>query len=125
MPHQEPPASSRRDEEGFVYRGDPDLIHVLDGRRRKVGSDVADRVDELMRWFGEQGRYTARQRAELPLCPGCYMPVIFNAAVELAKRNGQDLEELGLTMSSAFLALAERGHGADGLERVHVIDGDR
>lgn len=43
------------------------------------------------------------------LCPGCYMIALFDAAVELAKREGQPVQELGASMAELFTKLAEQG----------------
>lgn len=43
-----------------------------------------------------------------PLCPGCYMIALVAAAMTLAKRNGQSLRELGMTMSHYFFRVAEK-----------------
>lgn len=91
--------------DGMVYRGDPDLIHVSDGQRAAAGRSVARFIDETMRRHAE-GR-TEEQRYRQALCPGCYMVVLYNAALTLAGSNGQSTRELALTMSVAFAKLAE------------------
>jgi hypothetical protein len=96
----------------WVYRGNPDLVHVPDGARAGVGSRVANDISLRMRDIG--GGWTD----DRPLCPGCYMVVLFNAAVTLAKQNGQSLKELGRSMACAFDALSIGGPEA--IESIQV-----
>lgn len=105
---------------GLVYGGDENLIHIKDGQRRAAGAAIAKAIDKAMRDNADPARYTDADRADLALCPGCYMPVIFNAAVELAKANGQSLVELGETLGNAFIELAY-GEGKDGIEAIEVL----
>lgn len=99
--------------EGRVYGGDLGLIHVEDGERKNVGAVMAYKLDQLMREIAEgQGRRTIAQAygvggEKQSLCPGCYMTVVYNMAVTLAKANGQTLAELGHTLSKAFALLGE------------------
>jgi hypothetical protein len=115
------PALTRDGTDGRVYGGDPNLIHVPDGLRREAGRRVAKAVDFVMRAISN--RIPWPQRATKLLCPGCYMIVLFNAAVYLAKANGQPLSELGRTMAAAFTHLAETAEiGVPaGLEEIEVI----
>jgi hypothetical protein len=96
---------TRNGTEGRTYGGDKNLVHIEDGKRCLAGAKIADFADNSIRkaaWSrGVANAYSA------PLCPGCYMVAIFNAAVELAKRSGQPLEELGASLSHAFRKLAE------------------
>jgi hypothetical protein len=90
---------------GRVYGGDPGLVHIPDGERGEMGRTVAI-------FLGDRMRYKAQNRGEMeawstPLCPGCYMVALFNAAVTLAKESGQPLSELGRSMAGAFTALAD------------------
>lgn len=92
--------------EGRVYGGNPNLIHVEDGKRVMVGEFIANTINIRMR----EAAYARKARTALesytqPLCPGCYMIVGFNALVTLAKQNGQPLRELARTMKAAFEAL--------------------
>lgn len=96
---------TRNPDTGMVYRGDPELIHVSDGRRTEAGRRVARFIDEQMRKYAE-GR-TEIERYAQALCPGCYMVVIYNAALALADANGQPRRELAASMSLAFAKLAE------------------
>jgi hypothetical protein len=57
-----------------------------------------------------------------PLCPGCYMVVLYNAALTLAKLNGQDTRELGATMAQAFARMANGD--SEGIESIDVAWSD-
>jgi hypothetical protein len=106
--------------EGRVYGGNPSLIHVKDGTRAQVGAYVAHHLDTEMRLRAFlESTLTADQALSQKLCPGCYMVVLFNAAVRLAKANGQSLTELGNSMSAAFKALAE--DGPEAIEEIEVL----
>ncbi len=94
---------TRAGTDGRVYGGDPGLIHVPDGQRGYLAAKAATYIDREMR-LGAIGR-TREERWSQPLCPGCYMVVGFNMLVDLARRNGQPLSELGRTMSAAFKKL--------------------
>lgn len=102
---------------GRIYGGDPNYVHIPDGTRREVGLEVALAADREMRLAAA----LAAKKADGPLCPGCYMIALFNAAVELAKANGHDLKELGRTMANAYTLLAEKGEGAEGTEEINII----
>lgn len=115
----------QRNEDGLVYRGACDLVHIADGERAYMGEKLAHELSDMMRRdavdngsrtyaqvYGEPG-----QKAQ-PLCAGCYMVAIFNAAVTLAKENGQSLSELGRSLSMAFASLAEGGESR--MESIHV-----
>jgi hypothetical protein len=117
MPY-DPPALTRDGTDGRVYGGDPNLIHVPDGRRREAGELAALAIDLIIRRISD--RIPWPQRGFKLLCPGCYMIVLFNAAVALARANGQPLSELGATMSAAFARLAQ-DQSAAGLEEIEVI----
>lgn len=90
--------------DGMVYRGDPNLIHISDGKRAIAGRAVAGFLDATMRDRAE-GR-TELERVTQPLCPGCYMVAMYDALLALADASGQSRRELGLTMSLAFTMLA-------------------
>jgi hypothetical protein len=110
-----------------VYRGKPELVHVTDGQRVKVGEAVASVVDDAMRsnafWTAPTEEAMTAYREDKQLCPGCYMVVLFNAAVTLAKRNGQSLTELGRSMACAFDTLSKGG--PDAIESIQVkLDSD-
>lgn len=104
--------------EGRVYGGDPNLIHVPDGKRREFGKRMALELDTLMRMEAQQRTLT--ERLGQALCPGCYMVVGFNMLVELAMQNGQSLKELGRTMAEAFSALAENANDP-GMESIQIM----
>lgn len=106
--------------EGRVYGGNPSLIHVKDGTRAQLGAYVAGQLDVEMRFRAAmESERTIEQALRQKLCPGCYMVVLFNAAVQLAQANGQSLTELGNSMSAAFKALAEGGPEA--IEEIEVL----
>ena len=109
----------KRNDDGLVYRGACDLIHIQDGQRAEVGGTLANRLDAIMRSRAvSSGARTFEQARSLSLCPGCYMVALFNAAVTLAKANGQSMSELGNSMADAFRALADGG--ADRMESITV-----
>lgn len=89
---------------GRVYGGDPDLVHIKDGQRQEFGRAIAYTLERRMRYAATEAGHDSAW--EKPLCPGCYMVALFNAAVTLAKENGQPFSELGRTMSEAFAKLA-------------------
>ena len=124
-----------RNDDGLVYRGACDLIHIADGKRAETGEWLARKLGDKMRddrydaafyealAEGESVKaaldhasYDAQRRNAL--CPGCYMVALFNAAVTLAKANGQSMSELGNSMANAFRALADGG--ADRMESITV-----
>lgn len=113
--------ASRNPENGLVYRG-CELVHVSDGFRGDVGTATAHYIDQTMRADAvADGLLTSEQvygEGAEKLCPGCYMPVLFNAARQLALENGQSLSELGRTMAAQFAKLAEGDTGA--IEDIHV-----
>lgn len=112
------PALTRDGTEDRVYGGDPNLIHIPDGQRREAGRRAAAAIDFIMRAMSN--RVPWPQRATKLLCPGCYMILLFNAAVALAKANGQPLSELGRTMSAAFARLSD-GLNEEGIEEIAVL----
>lgn len=107
--------------EGRVYGGDCDLVHIADGQRGAVGKAIAERVDDAMRnnAFLNKTRDT-EQLLNQKLCPGCYMVVLFNAAVELGRANNQSLRELGATLSNAFNDLMICGDDAKCIESIII-----
>jgi hypothetical protein len=107
--------------EGRVYGGSPSMLHFKDGTRVNAGKSVAGFIDSLLRAHnGEDNMVLAGSR---PLCPGCYMVALFNAATTLARENGQSLKELGRTMSVAFAELAN-GASANSEHIRVILDGD-
>jgi hypothetical protein len=100
-----------------VYGGDCELIHVADGKRAAAGKAMAKVLDKAMREHAENRNDF--ERATQLLCPGCYMVVGFNMMTELAKRNGQPLKELALSMANAFTELANGGE--DAIEHIQVM----
>lgn len=117
------PALTRDGTDGHVYGGDPNLIHVPDGLRREAGIRAGRAIDLIIRTISN--RIPWPQRGVHPLCPGCYMIVLFNAAVWLARQNGQSLVELGYSMAAAFTHLAKAAEAGlvDGAmtEEIEVI----
>lgn len=112
---------------GMVYRGDPALIHVSDGKRAEAGQAVAKFVDKAMRQ-NAQGRdaeqiwgdFNGGGPRKQALCPGCYMVVLYDAAIALADANGQSRRELAASLSEAFAKLAadpSLGYS----EEIHVL----
>ncbi len=103
---------------GRVYGGDPTLVHIPDGKRKLMGRQLAHIADSLQRHAAKE----AGNRSDGPLCPGCYMVALFNAAVFLAQSNGQSLAELGHTMSEAFDMLTHPNTigASDGMEEIDV-----
>lgn len=95
---------TRNGTDGRVYGGDCNLVHIQDGQRAYVGQDAARYMAHRIRMLS-----TDADAFDKTVCPGCYMVALFNAAVELAKQNGQSLTELGTTMSAAFDRLAHGG----------------
>jgi hypothetical protein len=106
--------------ENMKYRGAPDRVHIADGERANMGDTLAAALSDRMR----QGAAVAGDEGAFykPLCPGCYMVALFNAAVTLAKENGQSLTELGNSMAQAFAELA--AGGPDRTESIHVVRDD-
>lgn len=112
-------------ENDMVYRGRPDLVHVSDGKRAEAGQAVAKFIDKAMRQnavgrSAEQLYGDFNGEGALPLCPGCYMVVVYDAAIALADANGQSRRELAASLSLAFAKLAaepELGYS----EEIHVL----
>lgn len=90
------------------YAGDPNLVHVADGRRADMGRSAAGFIEQEIRYNASvAGRGDLNNAYKAPLCPGCYMVVIYNTALELAKQNGQSETELCRSLSLAFAKLAD------------------
>lgn len=103
-----------------VYGGDKGLIHVQDGMRADLGRDMALYLNNRMKIDAlARGARTEQEIIDQKLCPGCYMVVLFNMAVELAKQNDQSLSELGNTMAKAFKQLAKGGEAE--MEHIDVV----
>lgn len=91
---------------GRVYGGDPNLVHVADGQRGTTGVIVSAFASVTIRLLAVQsGARTEEEAKAMLLCPGCYMVVMFNATVQMAKDNDQPLRELAQTMAAAFQRL--------------------
>lgn len=100
--------ASKNGNDGRVYGGDCDLIHVEDGQRQNMGKEMAFFLDATMRERAVmRGARGEQEAAKQDLCPGCYMIVGYNALIELAEQNGQSKRELGMSMATVFKALAE------------------
>lgn len=100
---------------GRVYGGDKRLVHIPDHHRADVGKAVAAFIDARMREV-----QTFNLPPTAPLCPGCYMVVIIDAAIALAEADGQDPCELGRSLAHAFAHVAE-GRAYAYTEEVEVI----
>lgn len=92
---------------GRVYGGDPELVHVHDGRRASMGKRAAMLLSDAIRKDAMEKSYPERWLQ--PLCPGCYMIVGYNALITLATHNNQDMRELGRSMAALFTKLADTG----------------
>src|SRR6476469_7412192 len=97
--------------QGRVYGGNPNLVHVPDGMRSKLGKRAAHDVDTSIRMVAAS-KMVEQQKSfkaawQQPLCPGCYMVVGFNMMLTLAQRNGQSITEMARTMKNAFARLEE------------------
>lgn len=111
--------ASQNGTDGRVYGGDCNLIHIADGQRQIVGSQVATMLEMTMRMNAiEDGRRSVDDGMNQQLCPGCYMIAGFHMLVALAEQNGQDMRELGASMAKAFTALA---NGSPIGEEIDVI----
>lgn len=97
--------------EGRAYGGDPSLVHIPDHHRADVGRSIAVMLESEMRTLGTLGfgHEPKPYDSDAPICPGCYMIALFDAAVWLAKGTGQDVRELGCSMAYLFARLAECG----------------
>lgn len=94
---------TRNGTDGRIYGGDCNLVHIKDGQRKAVGESIAFDTEEVIRHLAQKAGIDTDGK---PLCPGCYMIALFNAAIHLADANGQPRVELGRTMSKAFEKLA-------------------
>jgi hypothetical protein len=88
------------------YTGDPNRLHIRDGKRGEVGLLLAIHADRLMR-ANYMGDLTPEQVQGLALCPGCFMIAGFNMLLKLADDNGLPRKELADFMQNAFQQLAE------------------
>lgn len=103
---------------GRTYGGACDLVHIPDGRRKDVGRMVAEYLERTQRLVANIPGATDKL-----LCPGCYMIALIDAAIWLAKNNGQDEHELGATMSAAFQQIAESGdYDSSLIEEIQVVE---
>lgn len=109
---------------GRVYGGDPDLIHIEDGQRNRMGQVMAESLDDKMREMAVLAHSRTFREAfgdqKQDLCPGCYMVAGFDMMIHLARANGQDLKELGRTMAAAYAHLANCDT-AECIESIEVI----
>ena len=92
--------------DGRVYGGDPNLIHIDDGRRADMGLRLAEHLDMRMR-MEYSGERTLEQKVDQALCPGCYMIAAFNMLLTLADENKQSRTSMARTMIGAFEKLLE------------------
>lgn len=91
--------------DGRTYGGDPNLVHIPDHHRKDLARAVADTLASEMRFSAKVNN----TKSDGDLCPGCYMIAVFDMAIHLAKDTGQDVRELGHTLSKAFADLAAKG----------------
>lgn len=112
--------------DGRSYGGDPSLIHIPDHHRADVGKAVADMLTATMKALATLGvgHDAESYDSDKPLCPGCYMIALFDASIELAKREGQSVQELGLSMAQLFTKLAQEGEYR-ATEEMTVVTADR
>lgn len=108
--------------DGRTYGGDPNLVHIPDHHRKDVGSAVADYLDNTMRLIAITNQGFDYIKRENPLCPGCYMIALIDAALVLARRYGQDERELARSIGEAFAKFAV-DPTADLIEELHVVGG--
>lgn len=108
---------------GRAYGGDPALVHIPDHHRTDVGRALADCLEMQMRLIGTLGVGHEPKPYDdaSPLCPGCYMIALFDAAVFMARRQGQDVRELGLSLGGLFTTLAHDPNFQPTEEMVIVI----
>lgn len=99
--------------DGRIYGGDPGLVHIPDGRRTEFGRHIADHIQEDMRRMAASAAPREYENLGKPLCPGCYMVALFNAAVFLARDSGQSQKELARSMAYAFAQLGDCEPGDD------------
>jgi hypothetical protein len=105
-----------------VYRGCAQLVHIEDGHRAVMGRELATQLDFAIRQRAaevQEDESTGNPWND-PLCPGCYMVAVFNCAVELARRNGQSLTELGNSLAGAFKLLADSPDDHNVIESIEV-----
>jgi hypothetical protein len=84
-------------------------VHIPDHHRADVGRVVANELEATMRLLGTLGvGHDAKPATgNDPLCPGCYMIALYDAALEMARRTGQPLHELGASMAWMFKGLED------------------
>ena len=100
--------------DGRIYGGDPGLVHIADGQRTAFGRHIADHIaDDMRRMSFERSGISEGEPWQKPLCPGCYMVALFNAAVFLARDSGQSQKELARSMAYAFAQLGDCEPGDD------------
>lgn len=104
-----------------IYGGDPSLVHIADGQRRKVGAWLSGQLDERMRFDAmRDGRRSTLEATAQDLCPGCFMVAVVNAAITLAVCNGQSIRELSQSLSAAFQQIADDPSAPD-IESINVL----
>lgn len=102
---------------GRVYGGAVSLLHYRDGTRVDAGREIAAFIDAHLRQRNGNDQ-------EKQLCPGCFMVAIYNAATHLAVANGQSLSELGRSLGTAFMRLANGDHPPSTEEILILLDPD-
>lgn len=95
----------RRDRRGnILYPDRPELVHTPDERRIAFSYEVADFIEAGMR----RDAAAVGKEAEGPLCPGCFMTTLLNAAMIMARRHNLSPEELGATLGHEFFEIAAK-----------------
>lgn len=94
-----------RQNSGLVYRKRPERCHIVNDGHKMMGERMANWLELQMRKGAEES--IGKEDAwKLLICPGCYMEVVFYAAISLAQRAEQSTRELGRTMAQGFTMLA-------------------
>lgn len=99
------PAGTRS---GICGERDPGLVEVPDGERGQVGAFVARDIEAAMRSIAHRRGADGAYDIDAKMCPDCYMVVLFNAAMKLAKLNGQPPKELCMSLGNLFLAAVQQ-----------------
>jgi len=97
---------------GKVYWQDDSYVHVED-RWQEFGQRMADKLEMAIRRANSDGGF---YDTEKPICPACYMLIAYNMLVNMAKKNGQTLEELQASMLGMFESMDFDNPFKDSLE---------
>lgn len=88
---------------------DPALVHVPEGQRGYVGEQIAEFADWAIRNAAIAGGRPMAPTSKDKLCPGCYMSVMLNALIKLAKDNGQEFSYIASFFRQALFDLERDG----------------